>query len=55
MSKQPPEPLYVLRGTQQPISSLDFIHPKQGNEALKYLASGTQEGLISVWDLKVSY
>lgn len=52
-SRHPPDPAFVLRGVRDSVTSLNFSPPQTKDEKIKYLASGTQSGRVSIWNLKV--
>ncbi|XP_068231734.1 guanine nucleotide-binding protein subunit beta-like protein 1 [Palaemon carinicauda] len=49
--KEAPDPIFVFRGAKSPVMSVTFLKsPEDG--LIHYLAAGTQEGQVLVWDLK---
>ena len=51
MARPSPDPLFILRGSECPITSLKYIAREDG---MSLLASGNQDGKISLWDLKIN-
>lgn len=51
-----PDPVFVLRGAESPVTAVTFLNvdAKQGQRD-KYIAAGTQEGKILLWNLKVCF
>lgn len=52
MGGSAPDPVFVLRGAQSSVTALTFLSPAEGQKE-SYIAAGTQEGKIFVWNLKV--
>ncbi|XP_076063114.1 guanine nucleotide-binding protein subunit beta-like protein 1 isoform X2 [Oratosquilla oratoria] len=51
MSAPPPDPVFVLRGTQSGVTSLTFLKPPE-DQLTQYIAAGTQDGDVLIWDIK---
>ena len=47
-----PDPVYVLHGSNDPITSVDFIEAAN-RQSTRQLVAGTQGGELLIWDLKV--
>lgn len=52
MGGSAPDPVFVLRGTESAVTALTFLCPAEGQRD-SYIAAGTQDGKIFVWNLKV--
>lgn len=52
MRESAPDPVFVLRGAESPVTALTFICPSEGQRDSN-IAAGTQDGQIFVWNLKV--
>lgn len=52
MGGSAPDPVFVLRGVESPVTALTFLCPAEG-QSDSYVAAGTQDGKIFVWNLKV--
>jgi len=50
---EPPDPDYILRGFDGPVTSLAFIpNSRDCGDNVSYLIAGTQTGSLFVWSLK---
>jgi len=49
---EPPDPDYILRGFDGPVTSLAFIPNSWARDSATYLVAGTQTGSLFVWNLK---
>lgn len=49
--KEAPDPVFVFRGARSPVMSVAFLKSTEDG-IIRYLAAGTQEGQVLVWDLK---
>lgn len=52
MGGSAPDPMFVLRGAESPVTALAFLCPKEGQKD-NHIAAGTQDGKIFVWNIKV--
>ena len=52
MSLKPPDPIFVLRGANDSISSVSFMQPYKELKTDQLIA-GTQSGQSIIWNLKV--
>lgn len=50
----PPDPVFVLRGANAPVTAVTFFE-YDGTGKIQRIAAGTQEGQVFIWDLKVRY
>lgn len=53
MSVKPPDPKFVLRGSQDPMASLCFLE-EEFQKTSQLLATGSQNGMATLWNLEVS-
>lgn len=51
MGGSAPDPVFVLRGAESPVTAVTFLCPAKEQDS--YIAAGTQDGKIFVWNLKV--
>ena len=49
---EPPDPDYILRGFDGPVSSLAFLPDTCEDRGITCLVAGTQTGSLFVWNLK---
>ena len=49
---EPPDPDYILRGFDGPVTSLTFLPNTWEDRGTAYLVAGTQTGSLFVWNLK---
>jgi len=49
---EPPDPDYILRGFDGPVTSLAFLLNSWEDRGAVYLVAGTQTGSLFVWNLR---
>ena len=51
-----PDPVFVLRGAQSPVTVVTFLNiDATEGQREEYIAAGTQDGRILLWNLKVCF
>ena len=54
MSGAHPDPVFVLRGAESPVTAVTFLHAAEGQKD-NHIAAGTQDGKVFIWNLKVCF